>query len=438
MKFPTLIQFFTDPILRAPAVGSMFMCLASSLIGVITFVQRRSLIGEALSHATYPGVISGILISALWCDPKLSLPCFPILIGAFLFSWLGLIAIEMCERRLHLNPDASLCLILSLFLGLGVTLASRIQAIHPFWYQQGQAFLFGQAATMGDVHIGLYATLSLAIVSLIVCRFRQIELIYFDLGFTQSLGLSTSLCHFFNHFLLILALVIGMRSVGIVLMSGMLIAPAACARQFTDRLGSMFIISATVGILSGFFGVHLSVCIPLFLCKRPLHLPTGPMIILVAVLLTFLSLLFAPKRGWLARMLRIRAARLKQQMDHLLKVLWKRDTAQASYLRSELGLSRLSLYFLLLFAKKKGWIRTGEAVTLTTHGRCKGAYIVRLHRLWELYLTSQLELEERRVHRSAEEMEHILTPEIEERLTQLLNNPTRDPHHQPIPRKGDT
>ncbi len=436
MKLPSLIQFFTDPILRAPAVGSMFMCLASSLIGVITFVKRRSLIGEALSHATYPGVILGVLVSTLFYAPNRPLPLFPALIGGFLCSWLGLIAIETCEKRLHLHADLSLCLILSTFLGLGVTLASRIQATHPVWYQQGQAFLFGQAATMGDADIGVYAALSLAILVLIICRFRQIQLMHFDEVLTRSLCLPLSFCHFISNFLLVFTLVVGMRSVGIVLISGMLIAPAACARQWTDRLGAMFTISAVVGLLSGFFGVYLSVCIP-FLCKRPLSLPTGPMIVLVASALTFFSLLFAPKRGWLSRVLRVRTIRAQQQMDHLLKILWKKNSLHIGHLQSELGISLLSLRYLLLIAKKRGWIQRGERIALTKSGRCKGAYIVRLHRLWELYLTSQLKLEEKRVHRSAEEMEHILTPEIEERLTHLLNNPTRDPHQQPIPRKGD-
>ncbi len=437
MTMPTLLQFFNDPILRAPSIGSMLMCLASSLIGVIAFVKKRSLIGEALSHATYPGVILGILMSALFFNLNHPFAFLFVSVGAALSSWLGLIIIEKCEKRIHLHPDAALCLIISVFLGIGLTFASQVQITHPVWYRQSQTFLFGQAATMGDHHIGIYAVFSLIVISLIVFRFRQIELIYFDSAFTESLGISTHFFHFLSHFFLILVLIIGMRSVGIVLMSGMLIAPVAFAHQLTDRLGKMFLISAVVGVLSGFLGVYLSVCLPFFLSKTPSSfcLPTGPMILLVAVFLTFLSLLFAPKRGFVFRLFRIHRFRLKQQMDHLLKALWKKERLNLGELQSELGLSRLLLCYLLFFSKKRGWTLRETEISLTPSGKRQGAYLVRLHRLWELYLTSQLNVKEERVHQSAEEMEHILTPEIEEKLTDLLKNPERDPHQKIIPKR---
>lgn len=432
----TVWQFFTDPLLRAPTLGAMFMCLASSLIGVIAFVKRRSLLGEALAHASYPGVIFGILMAALFCQPASLMASVCILFGAFIFSWLGLMAIEKLEKRLSVHPDAALCLVLSLFLGLGVTIASRIQQTYPLWYQQIQVFLFGQAATMGDHHIGIYALLSSCILAFIVARFRQIELIYFDRTYSQSLGLQSKGCQLLTSLLLILALVIGIRSVGVVLMSGMLIAPAAFARQFTHRLRQMFLWAGVAGVISGFLGVYLSVQIPLMIdAHHPISLPTGPMILLVAVTLTLGALLFSPQRGWIARMVRIRRFRMQQRSDHLLKTLWKRGDLSPQQLKQEMALSFLSLTYLLLRSRKEGWVEGKQRVALSPDGKRKGARLVRLHRLWELYLTSQLKVEEDRVHYSAEEMEHILTPEIEQRLTELLKDPKEDPHKQPIPQR---
>jgi manganese/zinc/iron transport system permease protein len=84
---------------------------------------------------------------------------------------------------------------------------------------------------------------------------------------------------------------------------------------------------------------------------------------------------------------------------------------------------------------KEGHIvqRTDGSLQLTESGEREGARIVRLHRLWELYLVDVLGMGVERVHRSAEEIEHILTPELEERLSRILNDPSEDPHHQPIP-----
>ena len=200
----------------------------------------------------------------------------------------------------------------------------------------------------------------------------------------------------------------------------------------------MFVISGVVGTMSGFLGVYLSVKLPLLIdIEHPLSLPTGPMILLVAVTFTFLSLLFSPKRGWVSRAVRIRSFRLQRQVDHILKALWKRGTLSFKELQHEMGVSNFSLSYLLYLIRKEGWAEGSRVVVLTGEGTRRGARLVRLHRLWELYLTSELKVCEDRVHFSAEEMEHILTPEIEERLTRVLKNPTQDPHQQPIPTREE-
>ena len=84
--------------------------------------------------------------------------------------------------------------------------------------------------------------------------------------------------------------------------------------------------------------------------------------------------------------------------------------------------------------KREGWVlRVPNGFLLTTDGVNRAAYLIRLHRLWELYLATCLDVDEERVHHSAEEMEHIITPELERRLTKLLNDPQHDPHQKPIP-----
>lgn len=103
-----------------------------------------------------------------------------------------------------------------------------------------------------------------------------------------------------------------------------------------------------------------------------------------------------------------------------------------------LGFASLYVRWLLRrLCHQKALIKTGRDYQLTSSGLHKGARIVRLHRLWEVYLVHSLGLKVERVHKSAEEMEHILTPELERKLTELLDNPTQDPHHQPIPPKEE-
>ena len=135
-----LISFFTDPVLRAPTLGSIFMCISSSLVGVVVFLRKRSLLGEALSHASYPGVALAVSTFAAFLPPYSDGFVFAILFFAFLSSVLGLLFIDFLKKKFRVYDDASLTFVLSSFFGVGVLLASRLQTTHAVWYKQVQTF----------------------------------------------------------------------------------------------------------------------------------------------------------------------------------------------------------------------------------------------------------------------------------------------------------
>jgi manganese/zinc/iron transport system permease protein len=428
------LDFFLDPLYRAPVVGSMLMCLSSSLVGTLMVVKRRSLLGEALSHAAYPGVVLSVILGAALFSPSHPLAILVVLGGAFLFSYLGLLFIEKLKKSFRVHLDAALCLVLSLFLGVGVVFASRIQFTHPLWHQQSQVFIYGQAATMNDSHILIYGLFSILVSLFILFKFRQIEVALFDPSYASCRGLKMDRITQGISLLLILSIVVGIRSVGVILMSGMLLAPAAAARAYTDRLSRLLMLSALFGMLSGFGGNFLA----LKLSASGINYPTGPMILLVAVSISLFSLLFAPKKGAVFRF--IRSARFKRrcQLENILKTFWKggveKPLSQKGILKWN-PMGRLSMTRALFTLKREGWITSiGKGkLLLTPDGIRRAEHLVRLHRLWELYLVSCLKVDQERVHHSAEEMEHILTPDLEERLTSLLNHPKEDPHQKPIP-----
>jgi len=414
------------------------MCLSSSLMGTLMFVRKRSLLGETISHATYPGIVLSGFLGAFLGKLSLLSTLFLFLGGATLFAYFGLEIIEKIRNRLRIHFDAALCLILSLSLGIGVVFASRMQFISPLWYQQTQTFLYGQAATMNDAHVLIYGILSLFVFLFIVLRYREIELSLFDRAYGKGLGVPLLKVYRFIFLFLILSIVVGIRSVGVVLMAGMLIAPAAAARSFTDRLAVLLPLSAFLGIVSGFGGNYLSV----LFSERGYHLPTGPMILLFAAIITFFSLIFAPKKGIVSRLIRMNRFRRRCQSENILKTLWK-GGKKTSLSHQEIlkwnALGPLRLKGALFKLQREGWVtKEGKGkVILTSDGLKKAEHLVRLHRLWELYLVSCLKADEERVHYSAEEMEHILTPNLETRLSELLNNPTIDPHQKPIPRGNE-
>lgn len=441
------LLYFTDAVLRAPTIASMLMCCAASLVGVIVFLRKESLLGESLSHAAYPGVICGVIaLAALGLnDPSEAQLLSGILTGAFLSALLGLFLITGLESRLHVPGDAALCFILSAFFGIGLTLASHLQFTNTGLYRQAQAYLFGQVATMTDAHIAIYGALTLATTLFIACLYKEIQLLIFDERLAVTLGIPVRAIQSALFCLIVFAVVVGLRSVGVVLMSAMFIAPAVAARQFTHHFSMMLVLAALFGTLSGFLGNYLSVELSKTVMAAAhlsrFTLPTGPMIVLVAAAVCVFALFLAPERGLIPRLIRAAIFRARCLAENLLKSLWRFGPG-AEVTLAELSLyqhaSSLSLRGALLWLSFSGWVeRTPHGrYRLNADGQQRAAKIVRLHRLWEVYLVDYLGVGGERVHRNAEEMEHILTPELEVELTRLLNDPKRDPHRQPIPAKG--
>lgn len=439
---------FVDPILRAPTIGCMLMCTAAALVGVFCLLRRQALIGETLSHACYPGVIlAAVIASSLGFEGgSETLMAVAIAIGGAISSLVGLYIIRRLEGTLNIPSDAALCFILAIFFGIGVTIASHVQLSHPMLYRSIQNYLYGQAATMTDSHIVLYGMLTLLVTAVITFFFKELQLLTFDRAYATTLGLPCKAIDALFFVLLVASIIIGIRAVGVVLMSAMLIAPAVTARQFCHSLRPMLFFAAASGAFSGYLGNYLSSYIneAIFLSSNAkISLATGPTIALTAATIAVMALLFAPNLGAVPRVIRAAAFRHRCLAENILKTIWKRrskDAADAAPSFKRLKDEHLCPYLLLKLALwrlvRSGWLyRYAGGYCLTNDGKVRAAHIVRLHRLWEVYLADYLGVGAERVHLSAEEMEHVLTPELEAALTLLLQDPQQDPHHQPIPPK---
>lgn len=436
-------DYFTDPVLRAPTIGSALMSLTAALMGVVVFLRKASLVGESLSHCTYPGVIIGVAVAAAFVGEGSLALSVGVIMGAFLTAMLGLWSIHFLTHKMRVHSDAALCFVLAIFFGAGITGASRLQFSAPSLYRQTLSYFYGQAATMTDLHIILYGALAFLALLLLIFYYKEIKVIALNREYAQCLGINVGMIDTFLYILVALAIVIGIRSVGVVMISAMLIAPAVAARQLTHHLSKMFIIAGCIGLFSGVAGNVLSLEFSDLLAARypdeHLSLPTGPMIVLTASFICFMALLFAPERGLISRNYRITQFRHQCLQENLLKELWHKASGgkeDLAPLAARVGISKMHLRILLWGLSRKGWVIVKEgACSLTSLGEKKAARIVRFHRLWELYLATDLGVGKEKVHANAEEMEHIITPQLEEELTLLLKNPTLDPHSQPIPQK---
>ena len=378
-----LVDFFKDPILKAPTIGSMFMCAAASLVGVIVFIRRKSLIGETLSHAAYPGlVLSAVILSYFFVQLQ---DWFSILflLGSFVSCFLGLAILLAMQKYFFVKSDAALCFVLSSFFGIGVLFASRLQFSHPLWFRQIQVFLYGQTATLLDVHIWIYGVFFLVVLLFIVVFYRFIQIGYFDRGFSYSIGLSLKQLDGLFFFLLVFSVIIAMKSIGVVLLSGMFVAPALAARRFTNKLCLMFWIAGFAGALSAFFGNYFSVKIVEWSLAKHFLLPTGPMIVLFCAFFAIGSLFFSPdrkKRGkekWTGAYL---------EENYLKSLFYAKCKMTKKQIAAHLGISQFSTRKFLQKALFCGWIEMSQGVYfLSLKGKQKVDEIEEFHVLCGKY-----------------------------------------------------
>jgi manganese/zinc/iron transport system permease protein len=426
-------EYFLSPVYRGPLIGSILMCMVTALVGGFVFLKKQSLISETLSHSSFPGVVLGALVSSVFLPVNSEYLAVFILIGAFIFSLISLYLLRYFERRTLVKNDTALCFILAWFFAIGLLLVSQMQFTAPLFYKKSLTFLYGQVATMTDKHIVIYGALLLITLLCMILFYHPIKAYLFDPLFFQGLGLPIKLVESVLFGLLLFAIIIGISSVGVVLLSGMLIAPCVAARQWTSRYHTLFILSALIGAVSAFLGVVFSIQLSL---KYSLSFPTGPSIILVATSIALVSLIIAPKKGIVFRFVRLLLFRLRCIEENILKGMWQYNLKEKKALKKAHNLSFFTYYFLLWHMGEAGWVtRKKNRLLLTKDGENKAKKIVRLHRLWEVYLADHLGIGHDKVHQSAEQIEHLITEDLEKKLTEFLDDPKEDPHQKPIPQK---
>jgi manganese/zinc/iron transport system permease protein len=279
-----------DYTLRTVALGAAVIGIVAGALGSFAVLRRQSLVGDAMSHAALPGIGIAYLITERKDNMVL-------LTGAAIAGWLATLAVLGIVRTSRVKFDSALGLVLSVFFGFGLMVLTYIQR-QPHASQAGlDKFLFGQAATLIQSEVEDMAIVGGIALLILVLFWKSFKLLSFDSDFGATIGYPIRLLDVLLTTLIVVAIVIGLQAVGVVLMSAMIVAPAAAARQWTNRLGVMVVLAAVFGALAGVTGATIS--------STQTHLPTGPVIVVCISAVVLFSLLFAPNRGlvwaWFAR-----------------------------------------------------------------------------------------------------------------------------------------
>ena len=283
------LGLFTDYTLRYVALGSAILGITSGALGCFTVLRKQSLFGDAIAHAALPG----IGFAYLFAGTKDSLL---LMLGAAIFAWFGGIITLAITRTTRIKQDAALGITLSVFFGLGIVLLSYLQSIGGASQGGLDRFLFGQAAALIEsdvINLGILAAFCFTI---LILFYKEFKITTFDSSFSQSLGFPIKYLNALLTSVIVVAVVIGLHTVGVVLMVSMLIAPAAAAKQWTVNLKKMVILSAIFGGLSGIIGSMIS--------STAEGMSTGPIIVITITIILGISFVFSPKQGYLFKYLR--------------------------------------------------------------------------------------------------------------------------------------
>lgn len=410
-------------------VGMILIGSASAVVGAFTVLQQKSLLGDAIAHSVLPGICFAFLISGTK-HPAI------LLSGAFVTGWLSVVAIDYICAQTRIKQDAAIGLVLSVFFGFGMLLLTAIQHSGNANQSGLDKFLFGKAASILPEDIAVFSVVCILILISVLFFYKEFRLVIFDTNYAESIGLNIQFYEVILSTITVLAITVGIQAVGVVLMSALLITPAVTARYWTDELWKLLLISAFVGMISSYFGGFISYLAP--------SMPTGPWIVVVLSLLAFASMLFSPQKGIVPKRFRRWKNQANITEENIVKLMYQLGEKSQNFgyaysmktMQERRYLPESDLKAGLKRLLKKGFINneTNNTFQLTETGKQEGQRMVRLHRLWEMYLTQNLHLQEDHVHETAEAIEHILTPEMEQKLEMLLDKPDLDPHGSPIPR----
>ncbi len=275
------------------ALGTVILSAASAAVGCVSLHKGQSLIGDAVGHASFPGIVLAFMLFSSR-DPLI------LNMGALLSGALAYALIQAITRYTKANLDAVLAIMLSGFFGIGMVLKSYITGNPRFQgaSQSGLAsYIFGQAAYIMEKDIILISIVAIIALLLLFIFYKEIKLFVFNEEYAQTIGLKVSVMYGILLLMVMVLISVGLKVVGAILISSLLIIPAVTANQWSESFGRVLFISAFVGAVSAFIGTYISTAYT--------GMGTGATIILIMGSFALISMVIGP-RGVIAQYLKRR------------------------------------------------------------------------------------------------------------------------------------
>jgi len=406
-------------------IGGSLAAIVCSVVGCLVILRRMAFLGDALSHAMIAGVAGGYLFMKMLFNTEAHAPSM--LIGSLIAAVVTVACIGFVSRVSRLKEDTAIGIMYTGVFAGGVVLVSIFR---NYIHIDLMHFIMGDVLGVADSDLWVAAIAAALVLSVIVLFFRHFQLTSFDPVMAAAIGMPVLLIDYALTTCVSLVVVSAVSMVGVILVVGLLITPAATAYLLSDRLDRMMMLAALFGITSVVGG--------LYLCMW-LDSAGGGAIMLFCTFQFLVVLIVAPRYGMLANWLRRRRVVPQQLLEDVLGSILR-------YGGSPLPLDEMSRHIAAgsrkLGSTLRNMQRDGLVVgnnagfVLSQEGEREARRILRAHRLWESYL-KHVGVGSAEVHAKAHELEHVHDRESVDYLDDLLGHPTHDPHGSEIPETAD-
>lgn len=293
-------QMLSSYTFRTMLMGTAAVGAASGALGSFLYLHKQSLVSDIIGHAATLGVAGSFIVATavLSVDGRSMLV---LTIGSIIASTCAVLLANWIARHSRVGMDAAMTICLALFYGSGMVLLRII--VHSSLPNRGgiSHYMFGNASTLTSADLATIGGFGTAALLVVLLAWKELKVFTFDPTLCRTMGFSPSVLSPLLLGTATVAVVIGIKAVGLILMIAFAIMPAAAARQWTHRLWSMVTLSGVIGALSGAVGSGLAVNLG--------KVPTGPVVVLVLSAVLVVSLLAAPERSVLQRRRALRAQR---------------------------------------------------------------------------------------------------------------------------------
>lgn len=407
-------------LIKALLAGTLVSTVCG-VIGCFIILRRMAFLGDAIAHAMLAGVVVGFLLMKLAFGVDVS--AIAMLVGSIIAGFLTVAMIGFVSRVSRIKEDTSIGIMYTGIFAAGGLLVSLFDRfIHIDLYH----FVIGSVLAVSNAELWMMAFVAAFVFAVVILLFRPLQLTSFDPIMAASIGVPVVILDYLLTACTSLVVVSGVNIVGVILVVGLLVTPAATAYLLCDRLSRMLTASAFFGFSSFMIG---------YAAASAIGISPGPAVVVTGTIQFLIVLTLAPRYGLVADFVRKKMAVPQELVEDVLGAILrsKEEVVKTADVFAKVTGRTERIQRAIRSLERQDLLKlNNETLTLTATGKHVARRLVRAHRLWETYL-QHVGTPDEKLHERAHRLEHLYDEETVDYLDDKLGHPIHDPHGSVIP-----